>query len=147
MPFRVTVIGVGGVGGYFGARLAQGGSDVGFVARGVQLAALRKHGLRVEGDLGQIHLPQIRVSENPEMLGPADVVLICVKLWDTESAARAVKPIVRPETAVISLQNGVGKEAWLSKILGASCVVVAFAMSLRKFSGLVSFSKPERCNE
>ena len=123
MSFRITVIGVGGVGGYFGARLAQGGCDVGFVARGVQLAALREHGLRVEGDLGQIYLPQIRVSENPETLGRADVVLICVKLWDTESAARAVQSIVGPETAVISLQNGVGKEALLSNTLGAQCVV------------------------
>jgi 2-dehydropantoate 2-reductase len=123
MSFRINVIGVGGVGGYFGARLAQGGFDVGFVARGVQLAALREHGLRVEGDLGKIHLPQIRVSENPEALGRADVILICVKLWDTESAARAAKPIVGPETAVISLQNGVVKEELLSKILGAQCVV------------------------
>ena len=111
------------MGGYFGARLAEGGCDVGFVARGVQLAALREHGLRVEGDLGEIHLPQVRVNEDPEALGPADVVLICVKLWDTESAARAVKPVVGPETAVISLQNGVRKEEVLGQVLGAQCVV------------------------
>lgn len=123
MSLRITVIGVGGVGGYFGARLAQAGCDVGFVARGVQLTALRERGLRVEGDLGHIHLPQIRVSEDPEALGRADVVLICVKLWDTESAARAVKPIVNEETAVISLQNGAGKERVLSQVLGAHAVV------------------------
>jgi 2-dehydropantoate 2-reductase len=123
MSFRVTVIGVGGVGGYFGARLAQGGCDVRFLARGVQLAALREHGLHVEGDLGEIYIPKVRVSENPETLGRADIVLICVKLWDTESAARAVKPIVRPETAVISLQNGVGKEELLSQVLATQCVV------------------------
>ena len=123
MSFRVTVIGVGGVGGYFGARLAQGGCDVGFVARGVQLAALREHGLRVEGDLGEINLPQVRVNEDPEALAPADVVLICVKLWDTESVARAVKPVVGLETAVISLQNGVRKEEVLGQLLGAQCVV------------------------
>lgn len=123
MPLRITIVGTGGVGGYFGARLAQGGCDVGFVARGAQLAALREHGLRVEGDLGEIHLPQVRASDNPEVLGAADVVLICVKLWDTETAARAVKPVVGPETAVISLQNGVRKEDLLRQLLGAEAVV------------------------
>ena len=147
MSFRINVIGVGGVGGYFGARLAQGGFDVGFVARGVQLAALREHGLRVEGDLGKIHLPQIRVSENPEALGRADVILICVKLWDTESAARAAKRIVGPETAVISLQNGVVKEEVLSEILGAQCVVGGVCYIAAKIQRPVSFSRPERCSD
>jgi 2-dehydropantoate 2-reductase len=123
MSLRITVIGVGGVGGYFGARLAQGGCEVGFVARGAQLAALREQGLRVESDHGNIHLPQVRVSEDPEALGLADVVLICVKLWDTESAARAVRPIIGSDTAVISLQNGVRKEELLSEIVGAQAVV------------------------
>lgn len=125
MPLRitVTVIGTGGVGGYFGARLAQGGCDVGFIARGAQLAALREHGLRVESDLGNIHLSQVRVSDDPAALGPADVVLICVKLWDTESAAHAVKPIIGAQTAVISLQNGVRKEELLSQVVGARAVV------------------------
>lgn len=123
MSLRITVIGAGGVGGYFGARLAQGGCDVGFVARGVQLAALREQGLRVEGDLGNIHVPTVRVSENPGMLGPTDVVLICVKLWDTEIVARAIKPIIGPNTAIISLQNGVRKEEVLSRILGVQAIV------------------------
>ncbi len=123
MPLRITVVGTGGVGGYFGARLAQGGRDVSFVARGAQLAALREQGLRIEGDLGEIHLPRVRVSDDPEALGPADVVLICVKLWDTETAARDVKPIIGPETAVISLQNGVRKEELLSQLLGTEAVV------------------------
>lgn len=87
------------------------------------MAALREHGLRVESDHGNIHLPQVRVSEDPSELGPADVVLICVKLWDTENAARAAKPIIGPDTAVISLQNGVGKEESLGRVLGARAVV------------------------
>ncbi len=123
MPIRITVIGAGGVGGYFGARLAQGGCEVAFIARGAQLDALRGQGLRVESELGNIHLPQVCVSENPEALGPADVVLICVKLWDTENAARAVQPIVGPDTAVISLQNSVRKEELLSEILGTRAVL------------------------
>src|ERR1700752_2410007 len=83
---KIAVVGAGGVGGYFGARLAQGGCDVGFVARGAHLAALREHGLRVESQLGEIHLPKVRVSDDPIALGPADYVFICVKLWDTETA-------------------------------------------------------------
>ena len=69
---RITMVGSGGVGGYFGARLAQGGCDVGFVARGAHLAAMREHGLRVESQLGEIHLPRLRVSDDPAALGPAD---------------------------------------------------------------------------
>ncbi len=123
MSLRVTIVGAGGVGACFGGRLAQGGCDVGFVARGPQLAALRANGLHVESELGEIHLPQVRASENPAELGPADIVLICVKLWDTERAVQAIKPIVGPETAVISLQNGVEKEKMLRKILGSEAVV------------------------
>jgi 2-dehydropantoate 2-reductase len=119
---RVTVIGTGGVGGYFGARLAQGGCDVGFVARGLQLAALREHGLRIESDLGHLHLPAVRAADSPAALGPADVILICVKLWDTETAARAAAPVVSPQTMVISLQNGVSKEDTLREVLGDRAV-------------------------
>ncbi len=122
MSLRITIVGVGGVGGYFGARLAQGGCDVGFVARGAQLAALREHGLRIESELGEVDLAPVRVSDDPAALGPADIVLICVKLWDTESAARAILPIVGSDTAVISLQNGVAKEEALRQIVGDHAV-------------------------
>ena len=115
---RITIIGSGGVGGYFGARLAQGGCDVSFVARGEHLAALREYGLRVKSELGDIELPDVCVSDDPAALGPADLVLICVKLWDTETAARAVKPIVGPDTAVISFQNGVQKDEVIRQVLG-----------------------------
>ncbi len=104
-------------------RLVQGGCDVGFAARGAQLAALRQHGLRVESELGQIHLPQVRASADPAELGPPNVVLLCVKLWDTASAARAAVPIVGPETMVISLQNGARKEETLRQIFGDQAVV------------------------
>lgn len=120
---KITVIGSGGVGGYFGARLAQGGCDVGFVARGDHLLALREHGLRVESPLGNLHLPQVRASEDPAALGPADVILISVKLWDTEPATRAAVPALKPETMVLSLQNGISKEDALRQALGDQPVV------------------------
>lgn len=120
---RITIVGTGGVGGYFGARLAQGGCDVGFVARGAHLAALREHGLCVESQLGEFHLPKIRVSDDPVALGPADYVFICVKLWDTEAAVRAAAPVVGPETAVVSFQNGVQKDDLLRRILGEKPVI------------------------
>jgi 2-dehydropantoate 2-reductase len=115
---RVTIMGAGAVGGFYGAKLAHGGCDVGFVARGAHLAAMQEHGLRVESKLGDIYLPQVRASDDPAALGPADYVLLCVKLWDTEAAARALAPTVGPETAVISLQNGVTKDDVLRPILG-----------------------------
>jgi 2-dehydropantoate 2-reductase len=111
-------MGSGGVGGYFGARLAQGGCDVGFIARGAHLAALREKGLVVESKLGNISLPKVRVTDDPVTLGTVDAVLIGVKLWDTEAAVRAISPIVGPKTAVLSLQNGVQKDDVLRSILG-----------------------------
>jgi 2-dehydropantoate 2-reductase len=120
---RITIMGSGGVGGYFGARLAQAGCEVGFVARGAHLAALREHGLCVESQLGDIHLPKVRAADDPAALGPADYVFLCVKLWDTEAAVRAMAPIVGPGTAVISFQNGVQKDDVLRHVLGEKCVM------------------------
>lgn len=120
---RITVIGAGGVGGYFGARLARGGCDVGFVARGAHLAALQELGLRVESGLGEIYLPKVRASDDPAALGPADLVFLCVKLWDTDSALKAASPILGPETAIISFQNGVQKDDVLRRIVGERKVI------------------------
>jgi 2-dehydropantoate 2-reductase len=120
---QITVMGAGGVGGYFGGRLAQGGCNVGFVARGAQLAALREHGLRVESQLGDIYLPKVRVSENSKSFGTPDFVFLCVKLWDTGAALRELVPIVGPETAVISFQNGVQKDDLLRRTFGQASVM------------------------
>jgi 2-dehydropantoate 2-reductase len=116
-------MGSGGVGGYFGGRLAQAGYDVGFVARGEQLAALREQGLFVESSLGNIHLPKIRASDNPLELGHPDYVLLCVKLWDTDPVLGMIKQIVAPNTSVLSLQNGVQKEEIMCRVLGKSTVL------------------------
>jgi 2-dehydropantoate 2-reductase len=115
---RIAIMGSGGVGGYFGGRLAREGFEVGFIARGAHLAALREHGLVVESQLGNLSLSKVCATDDPTTLGPVDVVLISVKLWDTETAARAILPIVGPATTVLSLQNGVQKDDVLRRILG-----------------------------
>lgn len=120
---RIAIMGAGGLGGYFGARLAAAGNDVAFVARGAHLAAIRSDGLRVTSALGDLHLHDITATDDPSTLTSADVVIIAVKLWDTETAAEAVKPLVRPGTAVVSFQNGVNKDDVLSRILGRDAVI------------------------
>jgi 2-dehydropantoate 2-reductase len=120
---RIAVMGTGGVGGYFGARLARAGHEVAFVARGRQLTALRSHGLRVESPLGDIHLPDVTVTDRPDDIGPVDLVMLTVKLWDTVEAAEAIRPLLGPETAVVSFQNGVVKDDLLRDALGAGHVI------------------------
>jgi 2-dehydropantoate 2-reductase len=120
---RITVMGTGGVGGYFGARLAQAGHDVTFVARGQQLAALRERGLRVESPRGDLHLTKVKATDTPAGIGGADIVLFGVKLWDTVSAAEAIQPLIGAETAVVSFQNSVVKDDILRQALGAEHVI------------------------
>lgn len=120
---RIAVMGTGGVGGYFGARLAKGGHDVAFIARGRQLAALRANGLRVRSPLGDLHLPEVVATDDPSTLDPVDLVLFGVKLWDTETAAEQIRPLLSPDTAVVSFQNGVVKDDILRATLGAEHVL------------------------
>src|SRR4051812_17278184 len=98
---RIAIMGSGGLGGYFGARLAQGGADVHFIARGRHLEAMRSSGLRVEGP-DPIHVPKVHATDKPSEVGVADVVMLCVKLWDTEQAIEQIRPMVGPDTAVVS---------------------------------------------
>jgi len=113
---RIVMMGSGGVGGFFGGRLARAGEDVAFVARGAHLEAMKRDGLTIENEpQGPIHVGGVRASDDPAALGPADLVIVSVKLWDTESAARSIKPIVGPDTAVLSLQNGVIKDEILRR--------------------------------
>jgi 2-dehydropantoate 2-reductase len=120
---RIAVIGAGGVGGAFGAALAKAGADVTFVARGAHLAAMREHGLRVEGGRGDTHLTPTQATDNPADIGVVDLVLFCVKQWDVETAGAAIRPLVGPETAVIPLQNGIDASERLSPILGDNAVM------------------------
>jgi 2-dehydropantoate 2-reductase len=114
---RVAVMGSGGVGGYFGARLAKGGADVAFVARGAHLAAMRAQGLAVTGP-DAFQLPRVTTTDDPATIGVVDLVIFAVKLWDTEAALAQIKSVVGPDTLVISFQNGVLKDEMLAKAFG-----------------------------
>ncbi|HZZ91609.1 MAG TPA: 2-dehydropantoate 2-reductase [Usitatibacter sp.] len=121
---KIVMMGSGGVGGFFGGRLARAGYDVSFVARGAHLEALREHGLTIENEAqGDIHVPRVGVTDDPAALGVADLVILSVKLWDTEAAARSIQPVVGPSTAVLSLQNGVVKDDILRRIFDPSQVM------------------------
>jgi 2-dehydropantoate 2-reductase len=120
---RIAVMAAGAVGGYFGARLAAAGHDVSFIARGAHLSALRAHGLRVESPLGNLHIRNAKATSAPGDVGAVDIVLFAVKLWDTEVAAVAARPLVGPSTRVITFQNGVDSVERLAPILGADQVV------------------------
>ena len=120
---RIAVMGTGGVGGYFGARLALGGCDVTFIARGTQLAALRTHGLRVLSAGGDMHIELVTATDDPGEVEPVDLVLFGVKLWDTEAAAELIKPMIGSNTAVVSFQNGVLKDEILQRVLGERTVM------------------------
>jgi 2-dehydropantoate 2-reductase len=115
-------MGAGGVGGYFGARLLQAGHDVSFFARGRHLEALKRNGLTVESPHGNAHL-KVRVFADPAESGVADVVLFAVKLWDTESAAERLRPIIGEHTVLIPFQNGVESVERLRKVLPEKCVM------------------------
>ncbi len=104
---RYVIMGTGGIGGFFGAKLAAAGEDVWFVARGKHLDAMQKHGLKVTSTAGNLTVPLDRVAGDPTSIGSADVVLFCVKVYDTEAAARQIAPILTGDSIVLSLQNGV----------------------------------------
>ena len=104
---KIAVMGTGGVGGYFGGKLAVSGEEVHFIARGAHLTAIRTSGLRVYSANGDITVQPAAATDNPASIGPVDVVMIAVKLWSTDDALRDAKPLVGPNTTVVSFQNGV----------------------------------------
>ena len=120
---RIAIFGSGAVGGYFGARLAQAGEDVIFLARGAQLRALQSAGLRVESPLGDISLRSVQATDDPARIGPVDVILVGVKAWQVSQAAREMRPLVGPKTIVVPLQNGVEAAPELAAELGAGPVL------------------------
>src|SRR5581483_6386744 len=120
---RIAAMAAGAVGGYYGARLADAGHDVFFIARGAHLEAIRRNGLRVDSVHGNLHLPKPNVTDDPAKVGPVDIVLFAVKLWDTEKAAEAARPLLGPDSRLITFQNGVDSVERLSAVLGAERVV------------------------
>jgi len=109
---RIAIMGSGGLGGYFGARLSDGGADVHFIARGAHLQAMRIQGLRVEGPT-TLHIPRVNATDDPSEIGAVDVVMLCVKLWDTDTALQQIRPLIGPGTTIISFQNVVLKDQYL----------------------------------
>ncbi len=120
---NILVMGSGGVGGYFGAKLARAGEAVTFVARGAHLDAIRTHGLRIKSSAEGEFVVRVPATDTPGDSGPADLVLFCVKSYDTEAAARALAPAVGPKTAILSLQNGVDNEEKIGAIVGPGHVL------------------------
>jgi 2-dehydropantoate 2-reductase len=116
---RIAAMAAGAVGGYFGARVAAAGHEVFFIARGANLEAIKKNGLKIESVHGDFHLPKPNVIDDPKSVGQVDIVLFAVKLWDTEKAAELTKPMVGPNTRVITLQNGIDSVERIAPILGA----------------------------
>jgi 2-dehydropantoate 2-reductase len=111
---KIAIMGSGGVGGLFGAHLVRGGADVTFIARGAHLAAMRANGLVIEGAPGgDVHVPTVQATDDPASLGPVDLVLFAVKLGATAAAIEAIRPLVGPDTGIVSFQNGVLKDDYL----------------------------------
>jgi 2-dehydropantoate 2-reductase len=124
---KIAVMGPGGVGGYFGARLAAAGNDVTFVARGAHLDAMRRNGLRLDSELGALHLNPVKVVADAREIAAADAVIFAVKMRDTESAAQSLKPLVAKGAAVFTFQNGVESAERVGRIVGAGNVVPGVA--------------------
>src|SRR3954454_12064788 len=120
---RIAIIGGGGLGAIFGAALARSGCEGAFVARGAHLAAMRTNGLRIEGDRGETLIRPAWATDDIAGIGTVDYALVCVKLWDVETAGAQLRPIVGPDTAVIPLQNGVDAAERLMPILGRETVM------------------------
>ena len=123
---RIAIMGSGAVGGYFGARLAVAGHELTFIGRGAHLAAMRRSGLRIDSPYGNLHIERAVFSASAEET-PADLVLFCVKSYDTETAARAIAPLIDNDTLIVSLQNGIDNAEKLARLWGAE----------RTFAGVV----------
>jgi 2-dehydropantoate 2-reductase len=131
---RIVVFGTGGVGGYFGGRLAQAGEDVTFIARGEHLRAIKNSGLRVESGTGDFVVFPAKATDDVNEIGEVDLVIVAVKAWQVPEAARAMKPLVGAGTTVLPLQNGVDAPSQLvhelgsEKVIGGLCRIVSFVV-------------------
>jgi len=136
---RIAAMAAGAVGGYFGARLAAAGHDVFFIARGAHRDAMLSNGLKVESVHGDVHLPKPNVSDDPAKVGPVDVVLFAVKLWDTEKAAEQARPLLGPNTRVVTLQNGVDSYERIAPIVGAERAIagVTYVVTVIERPGVI----------
>lgn len=129
---KIAVVGAGGVGGYFGGRLAQAGIDTTFIVRGATLETLRASGLTVESVLGDFKLDRVQATDDPASVGPVDAILLAVKAWQIPEAAEGIRPMVGPETMIVPLENGIDAPEVLTRmfgpanVLGGLCAIVSF---------------------
>jgi len=117
------IMGTGGVGGYYGGLLAQQGNDVTFIARGAHLEAIRKNGLQVKSIFGDFTVNPAKATDTPAEVGPVDLILFCTKAYSTDEAAQTIKPAIGPQTAVLSLLNGVDAAERIGKVVGMEHVI------------------------
>ena len=138
---KIAIMGAGGLGGFFGGKLAQAGHDVWFIARGQQLAALKTSGLRLQGPDPEIVISHPNATEMPAEIGAVDLVLFCVKLYDIEPAAALIKPILTDATAVISVLNGIDGPQRLATALETGTVFSGAARISAKIKapGVISY--------
>jgi 2-dehydropantoate 2-reductase len=136
---RIAAMAAGAVGGYYGARMAAAGHEVFFIARGAHREAMERQGLRLESVHGDLHLPKPNVTDDPAKVGPVDVVLFAVKLWDTEKAAEQMRPLLGPNTRVITMQNGVDSYERIAPIIGVERAVpgVTYVVTVIGEPGLI----------
>ena len=120
---KIAIYGAGGLGGFYGARLACAGNDVAFIARGAHLAAMRERGLHVSSPLGDMHLPEPVATDNPADIGPVDLVLVAVKTWQIPEVGPAMGPLIGDRTLVLPFLNGVEASDELAAAVGADRVL------------------------
>ncbi|OGO31071.1 MAG: 2-dehydropantoate 2-reductase [Chloroflexi bacterium RBG_16_54_11] len=120
---HIVIFGAGGVGGYFGGRLAQAGQPVTFIARGEHLHAMLSDGLRVDSLKGDFTIKPVTATDDPSKVEKADAILLCVKTWQITRAAKAIVPMLGKETFIVPLENGVEAPAQLAEILGREHVL------------------------
>jgi 2-dehydropantoate 2-reductase len=137
---RIVVIGAGGTGGYFGGLLARAGEDVTFLARGTQLEALRTHGLTVKSRLAGTFTLPVHATSDPQEIGAVDLVLFCVKTYDTEAASAGIGHFIGPETVVLPIQNGIDAAERLGREVGAQHIIggVAYVTSQIEATGVIA---------
>src|SRR5918997_1378970 len=136
---RIVVVGAGGTGGYFGGLLARAGQDVTFIARGAQLEALRTRGLTLEPRLAGTFMVPVQATDDPREVAPVDLVLFCVKTYDTDTAVRSIRPLIRPDTMLLSLQNGIDNDERIARAAEHTSGVgaVAYVSSAIRAPGVV----------
>lgn len=139
---KIAVMGVGGLGGYIGGRLAHTGQEVTFLARGQRLQAIRDNGLHVRGPDDEFVVQPAHATDDPHKVGSVDMVLFCVKTYDVPDAAARIGPLVGPQTAVVPVQNGIGHIEQLQRAVGQAAVLGGVAMLNAHSTAPNAFERP-----